>query len=406
VRAPARGAGPATAAELGLMRGAPPPSGQLVTLANWQDGPFNRWAFQHVGEIVPSAPLSRGIGPVLQLDAAHEDLGERPLATVSCGSTVDEFLRNTYTDAFLVLQDGRIRYEGYFNGMTAGSLHLLQSVSKSFCGALAGTLVERGVLELAAPARTYVPELWDSAFGDATIAELLDMTASVRFREEYADPASEVQGQDRSGGWRPRRPDDPESSYAFLRSLRANGPHGRAFQYCSATTDALAWVLERATGRRYTELLANEVWSRLGAEHDAAITVDSTGFAFANGGLCVTLRDLARFGLLMLEGGGTNGFRVAPAEWSRRHLREGDPALAGDSDFAAAYPNGSYSTKWWCTGDSHGTFYGVGIYGQFLWLVPDSKLVLAKLSSLPRALDPDVTRDHHRAFAELASMLG
>lgn len=396
--------GPATAAELGLMEGAPPPAGQHVTLANWQEGPFNRWGFQHASELVPSAVVTRGDGPVLPLDDAAEDLDALRLAELPGSPTLAAFLEDTYTDGFLILQGGRIRYERYFNGMGPRTTHLLHSISKSFCGAVAGNLVERGLLDLGAPVSTYVPELWQSAFGDATIAQLLDMTAAVVFSESYEDPASEVQAQDRAAGWRPRRSEDPENSYVFLASLRGDGSHGERFQYCSATTDALAWVLERTSGRRYPRLLAETVWAAIGAEHDASITVDTAGFAFANGGLSVTLRDLARFGRLMLDGGGSDGFRAAPAAWARRHLG-GDPALVAGSDFAAAYPNGSYSTKWWCTGDANGTFYGSGIYGQFLWIVPERSLVIAKLSSLPRPLDPAVTRDHHRAFHELAAVL-
>lgn len=385
----------ATAAELALMQGAPPPAERQVTLANWQEGPFNRWAFQHVSEVVPSAVLSRGDGPMLELPSAPVDLD--PL--------LGNFLERTYTDGFLVLQDGCVIYERYLNGMTAHTLHLLQSVSKSFCSALTGTLLERGVVQLDAPVRDYVPELWDSAYGDATIANLLDMTASVVFSEEYADPASDVQTQDRVAGWRPRRPDDPETTYAFLRGLRKDGEHGRIFQYCSASTDALAWVLERATGRRYSDLLGTELWSRLGAEHDAAITVDSAGFGFANGGMSVTLRDLARFGWLMLNGGGLNGIRVTPEAWARRQLEHGNSSLMSDGDFKAAYPNGSYNSKWWVVGDEPRTFYGVGIYGQYVWVVPAARLVIAKVSSLPRALDPDVTRDHHMTFRALAEQL-
>jgi CubicO group peptidase (beta-lactamase class C family) len=384
-----------TAADLALMQGAPPPSERQVTLANWQEGPFNRWAFQHVSEVVPCAMLPRGDGPVLELPSAPEDLD----------AVLGDFLERTYTDGFLVLRDGRIIYERYLNGMAPHTPHLLQSVSKSFCSALTGTLAERGVVQLDAPVRDYVPELWASAFGDATLGHLLDMTASVVFSEEYADPGSEVQAQDRAAGWRPRRPEDPESSYAFLAGLRKAGEHGRAFQYCSASTDALAWVLERATGRRYCELLAAELWAHLGAEHDAAITVDSAGFGFANGGMSVTLRDLARFGWLMLNGGGLDEHRVAPERWAVRHLEPGNPLPMSDGDFKTAYPNGSYSSKWWCTGDARQTFYGVGIYGQYVWIVPAARIVLAKLSSVPRALDPEVTRDHHVTFRGLVEHL-
>jgi CubicO group peptidase (beta-lactamase class C family) len=135
------------------------------------------------------------------------------------------------------------------------------------------------------------------------------------------------------------------------------------------------------------------------------MTVDAAGFAFANGGLSTTLRDLARFGQLMLNGGGAAEHRATPARWATRHREQIDRGAVAGSEFASAYPNGSYSTKWWCTGDTAGTFYGVGIYGQFLWIVPKSSLVIVKFSSLPRALDPAVTADHHRAFRSLAAAI-
>ena len=388
------------------MLGSPPEPSQLITNASWQEGPKNRWAFQHVSELVPSAVVSRGTGPVLPLASAPEDLSEISLDGVECASTVEAFLQETYTDGFLVLRSGTILCERYFNGMDATSRHLLMSISKSLCGVVAGSLSESGIVDLAATVSTYVPELWESAYGDATVAQLLDMTASLEFNEDYADPDSEVQAQDRAAGWRPRRLEDPENSYLFLRSLRRRGQHGRAFQYCSATTDVLAWVLERAAGRRYPELLEECLWSQIGAEHDALVTVDETGFAMANGGVSVSLRDLARFGWLVGNGGSVGTRRACSSEWTARIRAGGDPQLLRDTDFGRAFPMGSYSAQWWITGGDKSAFEGRGIYGQFLWIDPVADVVIAKLSSLPKALDPVVTRDHHRAFASIAAALG
>lgn len=399
-------AAPPTAAELGLMQGAPPPPEKLVTVSTWQEGPHNRWAFQHVSEVVPTALLPRGDGPVLELERDEADLTDLPLGEGEAQTTLGSFLTRSYTDGFLVLRGRTVLYERYFNGMTPATPHLLMSVSKSLAGMLAGEFVESGTIDLAAPVAEYVPELWESAYGNATVAHLLDMTAALEFDENYADQASHVQAQDRAAGWRPRRIDDPGDTYAFLRGLRPAGPHGERFQYCSATTDVLAWVLERATGRRYPELLAECLWARIGAEHDAQITVDGAGFAFANGGVCTTLRDLGRVGLLVLEGGGDDRHRIASDAWVARMRAGGDPAHVVGSDFGAAYPDGSYRSKWWLPGDGRGTVYGVGIYGQFVWIDPTSGVVIVKLSSLPAALDPLVTREHHRAFRALAAALG
>ena len=391
------------AADLGLMSGSPPDPSQLVTTASWQEGPKNRWAFQHVSELIPSAVVSRGAGPVLPLDPAPLDLSRTRLEGVESAPTLEVFLHETYTDGFLVLRDGQLVCEQYFNGMRADSRHLLQSVSKSLCGVVTGGLIESGIVALDATVATYVPELWQSAYADATISQLLDMTAAVAFTEDYADPDSDVQAQDRAAGWRPRRLEDPASSYDFLTTLRGNGSHGQAFQYCSATTDVLAWVLERATGRRYPELLADELWARIGAEHDAFVTVDAAGFAFANGGVSVTLRDLARFGHLVLNGGAVGEHRACSAEWAATIRAGSDPGLLRGTDFGREFPEGSYRAQWWLAGNEHGALEARGIFGQFLWLDPATNVVVAKLSSLPQAHDPAVNRDHHRAFAAIAA---
>jgi CubicO group peptidase (beta-lactamase class C family) len=385
------------------MVGSPPEPGQLVTTASWQEGPKNRWAFQHVGELVPSAVVSRGTGPVFPLVSAPRDLSAIPLERVASGRTLEEFLEATYTDGFLVLKDGLVLCERYFNGMRPDSRHLLQSVSKSLCGVLAGELAESGGLDLEATVVTYVPELWDSAFGDATVSQLLDMTVAVEFNEEYSDPDSDVQAQDRVAGWRPRRIDDPESSYAFLAGLRKHGSHGTCFQYCSATTDVLAWVLERATGRRYPDLLSDELWSRIGAEHDAFVTVDETGFAFANGGVSVSVRDLARFGQLVLNGGSVDGHRACSSAWVDAIRAGADPGLLRGTGFAEEFPEGSYRAQWWVTGGPTGAIESRGIFGQFLWIDHAAGVVIVKLSSLPAALAIGVTAEHHRAFAAVVA---
>ena len=108
----------------------------------------------------------------------------------------------------------------------------------------------------------------------------------------------------------------------------------------------LAWVLERATGRRYPDILEDELWSRIGAEHDAFVTVDESGFASANGGVSVSLRDLARFGHLVLNGGSVGEHRACSPAWAA-HIRAGtDPKLMRETDFGQEFPEGSYCAKW------------------------------------------------------------
>ncbi len=357
----------------------------------WQSGPFNRWSFQHVDEFVPSVRLSRGDGPVLEFVEPPPAL-ERD---------VDDFLDRSYTDGMIVLRGRDVMYERYLNGMTPTTRHLLQSVSKSMCSAVFGQSAASGAVDVDAPVAHYIPELTESAYGDATVQQVLDMTVAVRYDEDYANPDSDVQAHERAGGWRPLRPGDPADTYSFLATLKKSGEHGNTFAYCSANTDVLAWILERVTGRSYAEILATDLWAKIGAEHDAFVTVDAAGFPMANGGMSVTLRDLARFGRVILDRGtGPDGQTVVPPAWVDDTRRGGDRAAAAAS-MGSVHPEGSYRNQFWISGDSHGCFYGIGIYGQYVWMDPASDVVVAKVSSLPQADDNTDWAEHVGFFDQL-----
>ena len=366
-----------------------------VDADNWQEGPANRWAYQHVDEVVETTVVRRGDGPVLELAPAAGP----GLAGIS------EFLDDTCTDGLLVLRGREIVDERYLNGMTPSTRHLLQSVSKSMLGCVVGRFVEDGSLDVSRTLASYVPRLAGSAYGDATLRQALDMAVAVAYDETYDDPASEVQMHDRVGGWRTLLDTDPRGIEEFLAGLAPTGPHGERFQYCSANTDALAWVLESVTGHRFADILSSELWSRIGAEHDALITVDRRGFAMASGGVCVTLRDLARFGRVVLDGGvGPDGQQVVPASWLDEVRGSVDaPRLL---DLPTALADGTYRNQFWVTADPHGCFYGVGIYGQYVWMSPQHDLVVAKLSTLPDADAPGDWERHLDFFDRIVTQVG
>jgi CubicO group peptidase (beta-lactamase class C family) len=226
------------------MAGSPPFAAEdLVTLENWQRPPFNRWAFQHVRELIPTARIPRGDGPGWELPRAERDLSGVQFATKSGELTVGELLDQTYTDGFLVIQQGVIVAERYFNGLRPDTPHLLMSVSKSVTGLVAGALAGRGMLDVTAPVETIVPELASTSFEGATIQHLLDMRAGTRFVEDYSDPEAEIAVSDRVYGW---RPDDgkpgPADAIEYFATLANDGAHGGPFRYRSILIDVLAWV--------------------------------------------------------------------------------------------------------------------------------------------------------------------
>lgn len=379
-----------------------------LTLDNWQEGPWNRWANQHVNQIMATTWIGRGSEPISVLERWPSDLSEVPVERSDGGAiTLREMLAETYTDGFVVLHEGSIVYERYFNGMTEETPHLYQSVSKSVTGMLAGILIADGRLELERRIGEYLPELRDSGFGDATVRNALDMLVSVAFSEVYQDPMSDMNRLDRAAGWRALLPGDIDGLYPFAATIRKDAEHGKVFQYCSLTTDVLGWVLSRVSGLSFAELLSRELWAKLGCEHDAFIIIDRHDSPSPSGGICTTTRDLARFGQMVLQDGYANGRQIVPAAWIDDTRYNGDvEAFARNAEQRGSRPGGAYRNQWWIINDAHGTFYGTGVYGQHLWLDPVAGVVIAKHSSRPMASDPKLGDLTLRGFAAVAAALG
>ena len=371
-----------------------------VTHANWQDPPFNRWAFLHLDELLTMAPISCGGGPARELPRAERDLCGVTLEVRGERLTLGQMLAETFTDAFLVLHEGEVVTELYADGMFEDTLHLTMSVSKSLTSALAGALAGQGRLDLAAPVPVYVEELWGTSFDGCTVQHLLDMRAGTKWSEDYdAFTESDAFVYEQVMGWRPRQmPGLAQDMYMYMASLTENAqPHGGPFEYRSILTDVLGWVLERAGGRPFAELFSQEVWSKLGTERDAQITVDSAGCAITDGGICTTLRDLARFGQLYLGGGG-----VVPREWAGR-VTATDPELVrafSRAPEAALYPGALYHDLWWVISPPRGIFVALGIYGQMLLVHRSAGAVVAKFSTQPKPVD--LHTDYRQIMASIA----
>ena len=391
-----------------LMTGAPPfPEQSQVTLANWQDPPFNRWAFQHIRELIPTARIARAAGPAWPLPRAERDVlglrftdGDREL-------TVAELLEETYTDGFLVLHQGQVVAEHYFNGLAPDVPHLLMSVSKSVTAAVAGVLAGRGELAVSARVEEIVPELGGTSFEGATVQDLLDMRAGTRFDESYDNPEADVRTYERVYLWRPDNGQPrPADALDYFATLTNDGPHGGPFRYRSILTDVLAWVIERAAGARLHQLISSELWQPMGAEFDAEITVDAHGNPMADGGICATLRDLARFGQLYLQRGRVGDRVIVPGGWIDDTIRgapDGAEAFAAGSRVPGP-PGAHYRNCWWVWYPAVPFYQASGINGQNVYVHVPSQTVVAKLSTWPTALSPAADRTA-RAVLAIASAL-
>lgn len=373
----------------------PPASGRTgigsarIPLADWDRAPWNRWTFQHVREVLPTVPVRRGDGGATTLARDLQDFG--PLAFEAEGrrQTVQSALEESFTDGFLVLHRGRIVTETYANGMEPHTLHLAQSVSKSITGATCGALVGRGLLDPEAPIVSYLPELGATAYRDANLRHVLDMTSGVTFVEDYTAARSHMAQLDVASGWK-AAPEAgwPDSVWALILGLNEKqSEHGRAFGYRSIETDVLAFVMQRATGKSLAELVSQEIWSQIGAEEDACFTVDPAGYALADGGFNACLRDFGRFALLLLNDGvNGRGKRVLSSAWIDE-TRTGDRSRFGEP-YTAILPQGSYRNQFWIEDDTRRAFMARGVFGQLIYIDPEAEFAAVKLSSWPDFQNP------------------
>ncbi len=379
-----------------------------VTLDNWQTAPQLAWSFQHIEDLFPTATISRGSGPVQPLPPRLAAVADLPvLLHDGTHSTVAMVMAATNTDAWLVLHRGTVLAEKYPNGMTPGTRHLLMSVSKSLVSMVVGTLAADGTLELDRPVADYVPQLGRSGYAGATIRHLLDMRSGIAFSEDYLDPTAEVRLLEQAIGWAPRNtPGVPGTMYDFLLTLRQKGPHGGPFEYRSGETDVLGWVCEAAAGTRMPELMSGLLWSRLGAERDATITVDTVGAGMFDGGISAVLRDLARFGAMVLaDGTSLAGEQVVPAAWIA-DTRTGGPDSR--DAFAACpvdngMPGGMYRNQFWIPYPGADVLLCLGIHGQMIYINRPADLVAVKLSSWPLPQDAWKYFATMRAFDTIAT---
>ncbi|MBD0293489.1 MAG: serine hydrolase [Jiangellaceae bacterium] len=393
-----------------LMRGFPPAEHDQVTLANWQQPPFNRWSFSHLRELVPTQRIPRGPGPVLPLPEDPQPVDELTVRRVDGSeSTVGEVFDDTYTDAVVVVHDGRIVLERYAGETTADTPHLLMSISKSVVGCVTGILTSRGELAPEDLVTDRVPDIADSGYDGATVRHLLDMRSGVEFSEEYTDPDAEVRVIEEAMGWRPAgKHDVPRSLYEYLTTLKKHREHGGDFDYRSCETDVLGWVCERAAGTRMADLIALLIWQPMGAEHDAEITCDRLGSAVHDGGMCATARDVARFGMVLLGGGEVAGRSVVPRDWLRSAWNaDVDIRDAFDRSASGPYlPGGWYRNQFWFVPRPHGdVLLCLGINGQMVYVHPRTSVVAAKLSSWPVAQSSATLHDTLTAFDAVGAAL-
>ena len=377
----------------------------MIPHADWDRGPWNRWTFQHVAEMVPTERVWRGKGHASPMPDDHQDILALPFAFEQQQEKLGDFFGSIETDGLLVMHRGKVVVERYYNGMQQNTLHLSQSVAKSVTGAAAGVLVHRGLIDPDAPLSSYLPELSACAYGDATVRHVLDMTSGVRFSEDYTAVDSEMAKLDVACGWKNYgEPDWPKTVWDLILQLKAKeAEHGASFRYRSIETDVLAFALQAVTGKSLAAIISETIWAPMGAEEDAQLTVDSAGYGLGCGGFNATLRDYARFAHIYASDGRANGRQVVPSAWIA------DTQAGRHEDFGADYrhvlPKGAYRNAFWVEEAGKPVLMARGVFGQLLYIDPESEFVGVVLSSWPDFVNPERTRKTLAAMRAMRAML-
>jgi CubicO group peptidase (beta-lactamase class C family) len=294
-------------------------------------------------------------------------------------TTISDWIKGSGTIGLVVVADNQVAFEQYYQGNRADSQAVSWSIAKSFVSALIGFAVAEGKISLQDPVDQHVPLLKGSGFQGVSIQDVLEMSSGIDFSEDYADPDSGINqlGQQIFFG---------RSTNKWIAKLQKKpGLSGKEFDYISVNTQVLGMVLEAATGQKLSSYMQEKLWSRLGAEADALWLTDAHGTELGFCGLCMRTRDYARFGLLYLnQGRNLKGEQLLPSQWLHDSVTpRTDDLQPGRKLFQdkSGVPELGYAYQFWIPQGEEGEFMAIGVYGQFIYVNPARRVVIAKNSA-------------------------
>mgnify|MGYP004449571399 CR=1 FL=1 len=354
---------------------APPPD---FDRDRWKDPRWSRWAFRNTAQFLPTLAIAPSVSP---RGLVRQD---RPEPEGWRG-----FLEATYATSAVLICDGHIVADWPAGAIEDSGPHMLFSVTKSIVGLTARMLIETGAIAADVSASRLLPDLSATAFGNATLADLLAMRDGVQFAETYADPDADIHRYSR-GYWR-----DAQGGARVQLAALPVLPTVPGFSYRTPVADVIGAMLVAASGQRLAELIGELLWRPMGAAHPAHFVLDTAGAEIAGAGLNAAITDLARLALLLLDNGSRNGRQVI-AQSIVAALFEG-----GDRDsFASSVPERpgwSYHDLWWHMGG--GVIAALGVHGQRLIIDRDRRLVFVRTGAQPEP-DNRPFDESHRHFLD------
>jgi CubicO group peptidase (beta-lactamase class C family) len=314
----------------------------------------------------------RSIETLFRVNTIRRGKAVHPLPMASTqiqGGFVDDYMKAYDVSGLLVLKDGRIVLERYGLGRKPDDRWTSFSVAKSVTSTLVGAAIQDGhIKSIEDPVTRYIPELKGSGYDGVSVRQLLMMSSGVKWNEDYTDPRSDV-AQEGSPLEGPSR--NPIVNY-MRRLPRAHEP-GTTFHYNTGETDLVGILLTNAVHRSLAQYASEKLWKPYGMERDGIWMTDRGGIE--RGGCCIsmTLRDYARVGQFVLDGGVAGGKRILPPWWTARAT---SLQIKGEEN-----PTG-YGWFWWMRDDGYD---GRGIFGQSLTVFPKDRVIIVINSAWPMA---------------------
>ena len=386
-----------------VMEGTPPTRDSQATMKNYRDYPFSGWTFQNMGAPLNIVMVPRG-GDIAELNQpSNQALGKKIfIDKTGAEMTLEDLFKVHFARGMILIQDDKVLYEKYFDGFGPHKQHIWFSMSKSLASAALGILVEQGKIDVKKSPAHYIPELKNSGFERVTIQNLLDMATSIDFKETYTDMTSDFAlkyAVAMNMGWLPGARDaQPESTeiygvHDFLsKYIKPNKElePGTDFDYNSSNADVIGWLISRVSGQPYERFISEQIWSKLGMEHDAYFTVDRAFMPVVTGGMNSTLRDAARFALMIKNEGKVNNKQLIPSAWINSTLNI-DEKLKSHMTTNPKYGEESweaYHNMWWILDSEKGEFCATGIHGQVIYINRSKNTVMVWFSNQPGAAAP------------------
>lgn len=289
--------------------------------------------------------------------------------------SLSQFLQDSGTTGILVIKDGNIRVEQYFQGNDVDQQNISWSMAKSFVSAMFGRAMEEGYIKsIEQPVTDYVPELIGTGYDNVRIKDVLQMSSGVRFNEDYGDFDSDINRFGRTIAF-------GSSLDEFAASLTREKEPGTFNHYVSIDTQVLGMVLDRALDVSLTEYLQTKFWQPMGMEYPGYWLMDDHGMELALGGLNVTMRDYAKFGWLFLNEGNWHGEQLVPKQWVKDSITPDAPHVMPGVNNPQSSSSFGYGYQWWVPLGADDEFAAQGIYHQYIYIDPDQNLVIVKLSA-------------------------